>query len=517
MEFLIGVIGGLVVGAALLFLILKTKASNKLLNAEKEAQQILEEAREEAESLKQVKLIELREEQLEYKKKLEKQLEAERTKLREQETELDKKELQIDRKAEIVEKKEAEIAARERVLVEKESYLNQKTDELNQLISEQVQKLEEISELTREEARELLLKDIRAEAEEEGRKIVQNILDQATLQAKRKALEIVVTAIQQTAAEQSAEATVSVVTLPNDDMKGRIIGREGRNIRSFEMTTGVDVIIDDTPEIVILSSYDSYRREIARKALEKLILDGRIHPARIEEVVEKTTEEMKEEIRDIGEQAMLEAGVHGLPDEIISLLGKMKYLTSYGQNVLNHCMEVASLSGTMAAELGLDVKLAKRAGLLHDIGKAISKPSESNHAQLGAELLKKYNENPIVINAVESHHQETDATSPYTILVAAADSISGSRPGARRETLESFIRRMHTLEDIALSIEGVDKAHAIQAGREVRVIVNCDQVDDNRARELAREIAKKIQEESEFPGQIKVTVIREYRAYEYAT
>ncbi len=517
MDVILGLVAGILIGSIALFFILKFSGGKKILNAQEEANRILENAKNEAEALKREKLIEAEEEILESRQRMEKELESRRQQLVRKEQELDHRELEVDRKSEFVEKKEKEVRALSRQFKEKEEYIQKKTEELNQLITEQVQRLEEISGLTREEARQLLIQDMEEEAREEGKKLQTIILEQAKLEANRKALEIVVTAIQQAAAEQSTESTVSVVHLPNDDMKGRIIGREGRNIRAFEMATGVDVIIDDTPEIVILSSYNSYRREVARIAMERLIQDGRIHPARIEEVVQKAEEELSQSFREIGEQAMLEAGVHGLPTEVIELLGKLKYLTSYGQNVLNHSLEVAHLCGIMAAELGLDPQIAKRAGLLHDIGKAIERPTTASHTQLGADLLKKFNENPLVINAVEAHHNEEAAISPYTILVAAADAISGSRPGARRESLESFIKRMENLENIAKLFEGVEKAHAIQAGREVRVIVDCAKVDDNRARELAREIAKKIQEKTEFPGQIKVTVIREYRAYDYAT
>ncbi|MEJ2634144.1 MAG: ribonuclease Y [Calditrichia bacterium] len=517
MQWIIGVLIGLVAGSVGLWLFLKSSAGKKLLTAEEEAKHLLEDAKSEAETLKKEKLIEVQEELFEHKQLLEKEVETKRENLLNEERRLDQKELEIDRKAEIIEKKEKDVNLLERQLTDKEKYVQQKTGELNELISEEIHKLEEISGLTQAEARQILIKDMEQDAQEEGKRIVTSIVEKAKLEANRRALEVVVSAIQQTAAEQSAEATVSVVTLPNDDMKGRIIGREGRNIRAFELATGIDVIIDDTPEVVILSSYNSFRREIARIALEKLILDGRIHPARIEEVVNKTEEEVKASFRDIGEQAMLDVGVHGLPDEIIEMLGKLRYLTSYGQNVLNHSLEVAYLCGIMASELQLDPKIAKRAGLLHDIGKAIDRHTDANHAQLGAELLKKHNENPMVINAVMAHHKEEEATSPYTILVAAGDTISGSRPGARRESLESFIKRMHGLEEIAGKIPGVEKVHAIQAGREVRIIVDCNSVDDNRAKELAREIAMHIQSESEFPGQIKVTVIREYRAYDYAT
>lgn len=517
MEWYWALLIGLVAGAVCLWLFLHIFQNAKLVKAREKADRLIQDATSEAEALKKEKLIEVQEELFNHKQQLEKEIEFKREQLQKQTLRLDQREIEIDRRAEMIEKKEKDLSNLEKQLKEKERYIQQKTTDLNNILTEQIKKLEEISGLTRQEARDILIKDMENEAKEEGKKLVNKILDQAKLEANRKAMEIVVSAIQQTAAEQSSEATVSVVTLPNDDMKGRIIGREGRNIRAFEMITGVDVIIDDTPEVVILSSFNSYRREIAKQAMEKLILDGRIHPARIEEVVQKTEEEVKSTFRDIGEQAMLEVGVHGLPDEIIELIGKLKYLTSYGQNVLNHCLEVAYLAGIMASELGLDPKIAKRAGLLHDIGKAIDRRSDSSHTQLGAELLRKYNENPVVINAIESHHAEEGATSPYTILIAAADSISGSRPGARRETLETFIKRMQNLEEIAHQFQGVVKAHAIQAGREVRIIVDCNSVDDNRAKELAREIAQKIQQQSEFPGQIKVTVIREYRAFEYAT
>lgn len=313
------------------------------------------------------------------------------------------------------------------------------------------------------------------------------------------------------------EATISVINLPNDDMKGRIIGREGRNIRSFELVTGVDVIIDDTPEIVVLSCYDAYRRELAKRSLEKLITDGRIHPARIEEVYEKTSQEMQESLKEIGEQALLELGIHGVTPEITELLGRLKYRTSYGQNLLNHSIEVSHLSGIMATELGLEVPLAKRAGILHDIGKALENFSESDHATLGADLLRKFNENEKVINAIEAHHDVKLAKSPIALLVASANTISGSRPGARRESLESFIKRMHNLEDLSERFEGVQKSYAIQTGRELRIIVNTEKVDDNRAKELARDIAKRVLEETENSGPVNVTVIREYRAYDYAT
>jgi len=517
MEWIIALLIGIVIGAGILLLILKLTSKKALLSAQQQAEKILKDAKEEIESLKREQLIEAREELLEQRQNLERELRKKQEKLQEYEKELDRRELEVDRKAEYITKKEKDIQEWEKRLSRKESYISEKTEQLNQLIAQEIQKLEEISGLTREEAKQLLLKDMEEEAQEEGRRLTHSILDQAKLEAQRKAREIIVQAIQQIAAEQSVEATVSVVQLPNDDMKGRIIGREGRNIRAFELETGVDVIIDDTPEIVVLSSFNSYRREIAKRSLEKLIADGRIHPARIEEVVEKTRQEMKESLHDIGEQTLLEVGVHGVAPELIEILGRLQYRTSYGQNVLNHSVEVAHLCGIMAAELGLDVQLAKRAGIFHDIGKALDNYSETDHATLGSELLKKFNENPVVINAARAHHAENDADSPYTILVAAADVLSGSRPGARRETLENFLQRMKQLEEIARSFEGVENAFAIQAGREVRVIVETEKIDDVQAKEMARQIAKRIKEEMEFASQIRVTVIREYRAYDYAT
>lgn len=517
MDWLVAFAAGIIIGALLIFTYLKLTSNKSLLNARALANEIIEEAKKEAETTKKEKLLEAEEEIYQHKQKLESELENKRSQLMKLEQRLDQKDIDIDRKAEIVNKKEKELLALEKQLKDKELYVKQKSEELNQLITEEIKKLEEISGLTREEAKQLLIKDMEEEAKEEGIRIAHNVIEQARLEANRKAREIVVQAIQQVAAEQSVESTVSVITLPNDDMKGRIIGREGRNIRSFEMVTGVDVIIDDTPEVVVLSSYNSYRREIAKKALEKLISDGRIHPARIEEVVEKTAQEMKEELVEIGEQALLEIGVHGVPTELVELLGKLKYRTSYGQNVLNHSMEVAYLCGIMAAELELDVRLAKRAGILHDIGKAVEMFTEEGHDKIGADLLRKYGEHPVVINAAEAHHNEREAISPITLLVSAADTISGSRPGARRESLESFLKRMVSLEEIAKSFQGVNKTYAIQAGRDVRVIVETSEVDDLKAKELARQIAKKIQQQIEFPGSIKVTVIREYRAYDYAT
>ena len=517
MNWIFALLLGMLAGALILFLYLYLTSKEKLLRAQKQSAQIISDAQKDAETIKKEKVIEAEESIFQKKQQIEKDLDQKRVQLKNFERQIDQKEIDIDRKGEIVEKKEKEIDQQEKKNKEKEAYIQQKTQELNELITEQVKKLETISELTQEQAKQILLKDMEEEAKEEGAKIYQNILESSKLEAKRKAREITVQAIQQVSYEQSVESTISVITLPNDDMKGRIIGREGRNIRAFEVVAGVDVIIDETPEVVLLSCYDSYRREIAKIALEKLISDGRIHPARIEEVVEKTSQEMKESLKEVGEQALLELGIHGVPAEIIELLGKLKYRTSYGQNLLNHSIEVSHLCGIMAAELGLDVQIAKRAGMLHDIGKALENYSEGDHSVQGAELLKKFNEGPNIINAVEFHHETEKASSPYTLLVSAADNISGNRPGARRESLENFIQRMKGLEELAKTFEGVSNSYSIQTGKELRVIVETEKIDDNRARQLAREIAKKIQEEIEDIGSVKVTVLREYRAYEYAT
>ncbi len=517
MMLIIGLILGALAGAAALYFYLKATHNKTLLAAEEQAQKILKDAQKEAETLKKEKLLEAEEAAYDIKQKAEAQAEARLAEIEEYSRQLDHKELEIDQKRHELESQRKELEVQQEVLEKKALYIEEKTTELNQLIQEQLHKLEEIAGLTRQEAKQQLIQEVEAEAREEGEKLAQSIIEKARTEAQRKAREIVVQAIEQVAARQSVEATVSIIHLPNDDMKGRIIGREGRNIRSFEMVTGVDVIIDDTPEIVVLSSFNSYRREIARRAMEKLVADGRIHPARIEEVVQKTEEEMSDVLKEIGEQALLDVGVHGVHPELVEMLGKLKYRTAYGQNVLNHSIEVAYLAGIIASELELEPYLAKRAGLFHDIGKAVEHYSEVDHAQLGADILQKYNEPEAVVNAALAHHDENQATTPYTFIVAAADVISGQRPGARRETLQNFLKRMRTLEEIAFQFDGVAKAYAIQAGREVRVMVETDKVDDTRARSLARDIAKRIQENLEFPWEIRVSVIREYRAYDYAT
>jgi ribonuclease Y len=413
-------------------------------------------------------------------------------------------------------KKERQIELAENELRQKEANISKKLEEIEKLRAEQIKKLEEISGLSKEDAKKILIDNFINEAKAEAAQYIKQIRDEAKLNVQKEARNIILEAIQRTASDHSIESTVSVVTLESDEMKGRIIGREGRNIRSFESATGVDLIIDDTPEAVVISGFDPFRREVAKIALERLMQDGRIHPARIEEVVEKVRAELEEEIYKVGEQTTLELGIHNLHPDLIRLVGKMKYRSSYGQNLLNHSIEVAYLCGIMASELGLDPQIAKRAGLLHDIGKCVDQNTEGPHALIGYELAKKYKEHPAVANAIGAHHEDIDMETPYAVLVQAADSISGARPGARRESLENYIKRLEKLETLAQSFDGVQKTFAIQAGREVRVIVEPDKIDDLTADQLAHDIAKKIEQEMEYPGQIKVTVIREKRSFAFA-
>jgi ribonuclease Y len=401
-------------------------------------------------------------------------------------------------------------------LNEKIAEYEQKTQQLNSLIEEQTHRLEKIAGLTQEEAKKMLIENLISEAKTEAAQIIKQIRDEAKAEAKKEAQKIIVQAIQRSAADHSVETTVSVIQIQNEEMKGRIIGKEGRNIRAFEAATGVDVIVDDTPEAVILSAFDPFRREVAKVALERLIADGRIHPARIEEVVEKVKMDLEDQIIEDGENTLIELGIHGMHPELVRLIGKMKYRQSYGQNLLQHSKETAVLAGIMAAELGLDPILAKRGAILHDIGKVLDKNTEGPHALLGAEVAKKYNEHPIVVNAIASHHEDVEMEHPIAAIVQAADAISGARPGARREPLESYVKRLEKLESLAKSFEGVAKTYAIQAGREVRVVVEHEKIDDVSAEKLAQEIAARIQEEMEFPGQIKVVVIREVRKIAYA-
>ena len=503
------VLGILLILAGLYLIKSNKDKAEKIGNAEEKARNIIDEALKAAETKKREGLLELKEETLRNKNELERESKERRSELQKFEKRVLAKEEALDRKADSLEKRESQLTSRE-------DKLNKRQAEVDALSEKRVQELERISGLTSEQAKDYLLKTVEDEVKHETAMLVKELETRAKEEAGKKAKEYVVTAIQKCAADHVAETTISVVPLPNDEMKGRIIGREGRNIRTLETMTGVDLIIDDTPEAVILSSFAPIRREVARIALENLIVDGRIHPARIEEMVEKAQKEVETMIREEGEAATLEVGVHGIHPELVRLLGKMKFRTSYGQNALKHSIEVAQLSGLLAAEIGVDVRMAKRAGLLHDIGKSVDHEMEGSHIQIGVDLCKKYKESPIVINAVESHHGDVEPTSLIACIVQAADTISAARPGARRETLETYTNRLNQLEDITNSFKGVEKSFAIQAGREIRVMVVPEQVSDADMILLARDIAKQIEAELEYPGQIKVNVIRESRVMEYA-
>ena len=478
-------------------------------NAQDKAREIIDEALKTAETKKRESLLEVKEESIRTKNELDKEIKERRAEAQRYERRVQQKEENIDKKADAIEKREASLAA-------KEESLNRMKTEVSKLNEQRLQELERISGLTSEQAKDYLLKIVEDEVKHETAMIIKEMESRAKEEADKKAREYVVSAIQRCAADHVSETTISVVQLPSDEMKGRIIGREGRNIRTLETMTGVDLIIDDTPEAVILSGFDPIRREVARIALEKLIVDGRIQPARIEEMVEKAQKEVEIMMKEEGEAATLEVGVHGIHPELVRLLGKMRFRTSYGQNALKHSVEVAQLSGLLAAEMGLDVRLAKRAGLLHDIGKSVDHEMEGSHIQLGVELCRKYKENATVINAVESHHGDVEATSLVACIVQAADTISAARPGARRETLETYTSRLKQLEEITNNFKGVDKSFAIQAGREVRVMVVPEQISDADMVLLARDISKQIEAELEYPGQIKVNVIRESRVIDYA-
>ena len=487
----------------------KKSSEEKLGNAEVKAREIIDEALKTAETKKREALLEAKEETLRMKNESEREIKESRAEVQRYERRILAKEEQLDKKAIAMEKREINFA-------NKEERLAKKTAEIDELYEKRVQELERISGLTSEQAKEYLLKAVEDEVKTDAAKLVRELENKAKEEASKKAKDYVVTAIQKCAADHVAETTISVVQLPSDEMKGRIIGREGRNIRTLETMTGVDLIIDDTPEAVILSSFDPIRREVARIALEKLIVDGRIHPARIEEMVEKAQREVDTMIREEGEAATLEVGVHGIHPELVKLLGRMKFRTSYGQNALKHSIEVAHLSGLLAAEVGVDVRVAKRAGLLHDIGKSIDHEVEGSHIQIGVDLCRKYKESATVINAVESHHGDAEPTTLIACLVQAADTISAARPGARRETLETYTNRLKQLEDITNSFQGVDKSFAIQAGREIRIMVVPEVVSDADMVLMARNISKQIEAEMEYPGQIKVNVIRESRVIDYA-
>ena len=488
---------------------LKKNAESKIGNAETKAREIIDDAVKTAEAKKKESLLEIKEESIKNKNELEKETKERRAELQRYEKRVLSKEEALDKKADAIEKREAGFAA-------KEEQLKQREAKVEELSRQRVQELERISGLTSEQAKEYLLKTVEEDVKHDTAKMIKELETQAKEEADKKAKEFVVTAIQRCAADHVAETTISVVQLPSHEMKGRIIGREGRNIRTLETLTGVELIIDDTPEAVVLSGFDPIRREVARIALEKLIVDGRIHPARIEEMVEKAQKEVDVMIREEGEAAALEVGVHGIHPELIKLLGRMKFRTSYGQNALKHSIEVAQLAGLLAGEIGLDVRVAKRAGLLHDIGKSIDHDVEGSHIQIGVDLCRKYKESATVINAVEAHHGDVEPETLIACVVQAADTISAARPGARRETLETYTNRLKQLEDITNQFKGVDKSFAIQAGREIRVMVVPEQVSDADMVLMARDIAKQIEYELEYPGQIKVNVIRESRVTDYA-
>ncbi|MFN0159515.1 MAG: ribonuclease Y [Bacteroidota bacterium] len=503
-------------GAVVGWVMNRKSGENKVNSAREQAKKIVADADREAEALKREKLLEVKDEWYTKKKDYDADVQSKRNKLQSQEKQLDSREENIDRKVDLIGRKEKEQSTLKRELDELQRTLDARQKDLNQMVAEENIRLERTAGMSREEARRQLVDNMVNEARTEAAHLVKDLRDKAKDEAKKEAQKLIVQAIQRTAADHSVETTVSVLNIQSDEMKGRIIGREGRNIRAFEAATGVDVIVDDTPEAVILSGFDPFRREVARISLERLIADGRIHPARIEEIVEKVRGELEEEIIKVGENALMEVGLHGAHKEILRLLGRMKYRSSYGQNMLQHSIEVAFLTGMMASELGLDAPLAKRSGLLHDIGKCVDRSIEGPHALLGFDIAKKFGEHAVVANAIGSHHDDIPMESPIAALVQAADAISGARPGARRESVEGYVKRLEKLETLAQSFEGVAKTYAIQAGREVRVVVEQDKVDDALADQLAHDIAAKIQQEMEYPGQIKVIVIREFRSIAFA-
>ncbi len=499
------------------FIAYKSKKDKQLLeSAEHKGKNIVESAKKEAEQIKKAAEIEVREIKQQIREKVEKELEGKRKHLEDLERKLDKKEDILEQRSNYLDKKDLELQQKEREIKQLQETLSKEKQEVEHLVTEQMKKLEQISGYTRDEAKRELMGLLENEAKKDIVKKLKKMEEEADFTAKNKAREIISLAIQKSASDYVSESTVSVVDLPNDEMKGRIIGREGRNIRAIEKATGVDLIIDDTPEAVILSSFDPIRREVARLALEKLIADGRIHPARIEDVVEKVKLELDAEIKKEGENTVFELGIGDLHPKLIKLIGRLKYRTSYGQNILQHSKEVAYIAAFMAHELGANVKIAKRAALLHDIGKAIDKEVEGTHVEIGVDLLRRFGESEEVIHAVQAHHGDVEAKTVEAVIVQSSDALSAARPGARREILESYIRRLEKLEEIASSFDGVYKSYAIQAGREIRVIVNSDLVDDDKIYWLSKEIAKRIEEELDYPGQIKVTIIRETRAVEYA-
>lgn len=504
--------GGAIVGFLISFLVGKKSAAAALAEAEAKAQAVVSEAGKEANALKKEKLLEAKEEISRERRKAEQERDQRDAKVRQAEKDIKRREEAVDERFETISKKEKQLSQKEQELTTKTSSIEKKVRQIDELVAEQNERLERITGMSKDDAKKFLMENLVNDAKAEAAQMIKDVRDDAKVNARKEAQRIVLMAIQRTASDHCVESTVSVVTIANDEMKGRIIGKEGRNIRAFEAATGIDLIIDDTPEAVVISGFDAFRREVARVALERLMGDGRIHPARIEEVVEKVTKELEEEIIRVGENALMELGIHNIHPELVRHIGRMKYRSSYGQNLLQHSIEVGYLCGIMANELGLDVNMAKRAGLLHDIGKVVDRDLEGPHALLGLELTKKFKEHPLVVNAVGAHHDDIEMESPIAVLVQSADSISGARPGARRESLENYVKRLQQLEEIATSFDGVTKTFAIQAGREVRVMIEPERIDDLRADQLATDIAKRIETEMEYPGQIRVTVIRERRS-----
>ena len=506
----------LFLGFLLGWLISRKVTQSQLKHTQKLAENIIAEAQREAETRKKASILEAKDEWYKAKQQFEKDTGETRAELKKVERRVEEKEHNINRKVDFLEKREMEVNDRKKTLEKKLQAITDKNASLDEILHRQNEKLEKIAGMSTEEAKKLLIVNLENEARTAAAKHIKEIKDEAERNASKVSRKIITLAIERCAADHVVESTVSVVDLPNDEMKGRIIGREGRNIRAFENATGIDVIIDDTPEAVILSGFDPIRREVARLSLEKLVRDGRIHPGRIEELVEKTRKELHEEIMEIGEQTILDLNMHGVHTEIVRLLGRLKYRSSYGQNVLQHSKEVAFVASLLASELGLDAVLAKRAGLLHDIGKAADHEIDGPHAEIGAEFARRYGENELIVNAIAAHHEDVEAESLIAHIISAADAISGARPGARRETLENYIRRLEKLEKIADAFDGVEKSYAIQAGREIRILVSHKRIDDAQAALLASDISRKIEDDMEYPGQIKVVVIRETRAVEYA-
>ncbi|WP_050771275.1 ribonuclease Y [Dethiosulfovibrio peptidovorans] len=506
---ILGIAAGLVFGVVGGLLISRYLGGKHLANAQRQADQLLKKAVKDGEHHKREMLSEVKEEIFEMKQETENEIKERRGELQRSERRLEQKEENLERKLD-------KVGRREEDLKNKLDSAEKRLQEIESLKQDQLVKLEEVAQLNRDDARDILMKDVEEKAQHSLGLLVKDLEEKARREASRKAREVIVTAIQRCAVEYSSDVSVSVVNLPSDEMKGRIIGREGRNIRAFETETGVDLIVDDTPEAVTISCFDPVRREIARLALERLVTDGRIHPARIEELIQKATEEVEESIMEAGDQCLLDLGVKHMHTDLIRLIGSLRYRYSYGQNALQHSMEVAHISGIIAAELGADEELARRAGLLHDIGKAVDHKIEGPHAVIGADLAKRYNESPEIINAIGSHHEDMEVQSIYDVIVAAADAISAARPGARRESLDAYVKRLEKLETLAKSFKGVSKAFAIQAGREVRVMVAPNVSDEGVIAKLAFDIAKKIEEEMKYPGQIKVTAIKEFRSVEYA-